>query len=255
MPLFPVEALSRLPAPGARHGDRRRHDGRSYPPCHGTVGCLFGYGPAPRIGYHVPREDCAERRAPHRRERFGSAKGGRRTGMPSSEESRLLDLRVLQNFVRETKGRWDSEGWKALVGRVRRIGFETIPEERLLRLAEDNRERWLAGRNDIGPPPPALVPVAGPAVPAQIPAYAAPPAQPPSTGAETAAGRSASADRAGSARRRVRKQARKPKTRPRAGMAARTARRARRGATRPPGKAQRRRRARRGRRRRGRAGS
>ncbi len=71
------------------------------------------------------------------------------------EEARLLSFRVLQNFVRETSGRWDQEDWRYLIERVRRIGFFKIEEGRIRQIVEDNRERWLAGDNSVGPPEPA----------------------------------------------------------------------------------------------------
>jgi len=75
--------------------------------------------------------------------------------MPLGEEARLLSFRVLQNFVRETSGKWDQEDWRQLIERIRRIGFFKIEEERIRRLVDDNRERWLAGDNSAGSPAPA----------------------------------------------------------------------------------------------------
>lgn len=69
------------------------------------------------------------------------------------EQPRLLSMRILQNFVRQTKGNWSDDQWKQLVQRVRRAGFEKVSEDRLKELAEDNRERWLSGDNSVGPPP------------------------------------------------------------------------------------------------------
>jgi prefoldin subunit 5 len=73
--------------------------------------------------------------------------------MAMNEESRLLSMRVLQNFVRETKGSWKGDQWQKLVQRVRRAGFEKIQESRIEQLVEENRERWLSGDNSVGPPP------------------------------------------------------------------------------------------------------
>lgn len=70
--------------------------------------------------------------------------------MPLGEEVRLLSFRVLQNFVRETSGKWDEEDWRQLIERIRRIGFFKIEGERIRRLVDDNRERWLAGDNGVG---------------------------------------------------------------------------------------------------------
>jgi hypothetical protein len=99
--------------------------------------------------------------------------------MAFGEEARLLMMRILQNFVRDNRGRWDGSAWEQLVERVRRLGFETIAEERMKQLAEDNRERWLAGENGVGPPPVAAAAPAAESVPAPAPAAAmgeAPPA-------------------------------------------------------------------------------
>jgi hypothetical protein len=63
-------------------------------------------------------------------------------------------MRILQNFVRETKGKWNANQWQNLLQRVRRAGFEKIEESRIGRLVSDNRERWLSGDNAVGPPPP-----------------------------------------------------------------------------------------------------
>jgi hypothetical protein len=73
--------------------------------------------------------------------------------MAMNEESRLLSMRVLQNFVRETKGKWKGDQWQKLIQRVRRAGFEKIQESRIKQLVEGNRERWLSGDNSVGPPP------------------------------------------------------------------------------------------------------
>ena len=73
--------------------------------------------------------------------------------MAMNEESRLLSMRVLQNFVRETKGKWKGDQWQKLMQRVRRAGFEKIQESRIKQLVEGNRERWLSGDNSVGPPP------------------------------------------------------------------------------------------------------
>jgi hypothetical protein len=86
--------------------------------------------------------------------------------MVFGEEARLLMMRILQNFVRETRGRWEASAWAQIVERVRRLGFETVTDERMLRLAEDNRERWLAGENGVGPPPVAPAPTFASAPPA-----------------------------------------------------------------------------------------
>ncbi len=78
-------------------------------------------------------------------------------------ESRLLDMRILQNFVRKTRGRWDADEWGRFIKRVRLLGFMRIDEERIRELVEGNRERWLAGDNSVGPPAPAPVPEPAPA--------------------------------------------------------------------------------------------
>jgi len=62
-------------------------------------------------------------------------------------------MRVLQNFVRQMSGKWTDAQWAVLVERIRLMGYEGIREERIRRLVEDNLERWLAGENDVGPPP------------------------------------------------------------------------------------------------------
>jgi hypothetical protein len=74
--------------------------------------------------------------------------------MALSEESRLLSMRILQTFVRETKGKWGPKEWQGLVQRVRKAGFEKTDEARMRQLLDDNRERWLSGDNSAGPPPP-----------------------------------------------------------------------------------------------------
>ena len=71
--------------------------------------------------------------------------------MTLSEELRLLSIRVLQNFVRETGGHWAWEQWQRLIQRVRRMGFATITEEHIRGLCERNRERWLSGDNSVEP--------------------------------------------------------------------------------------------------------
>ncbi len=73
--------------------------------------------------------------------------------MALNEESRLLSMRIPQNFVRETKGKWDRSQWQRLVQRIRRAGFNKMQEARLKVLVEENRERWLSGDNSVGPPP------------------------------------------------------------------------------------------------------
>ena len=73
--------------------------------------------------------------------------------MTLNEESRLLSMRIPQNFVRETKGKWDQNQWQRLVQRIRRAGFNKMQEARLKALVEENRERWLSGDNSVGPPP------------------------------------------------------------------------------------------------------
>jgi len=90
--------------------------------------------------------------------------------MAFGEEARLLMMRILQNFVRDNRGRWTDEAWQQLTERVRRLGFETITDERMKQLAEDNRERWLAGENGVGPPPAAVPPAVTPPAPAPVPA-------------------------------------------------------------------------------------
>ena len=72
--------------------------------------------------------------------------------MTLSEELRLLSIRVLQNFVRETGGHWAWEQWQRLIQRIRRMGFATITEEHIRGLCERNRERWLSGDNSVAPP-------------------------------------------------------------------------------------------------------
>ena len=74
--------------------------------------------------------------------------------MALNEESRLLSMRILQNFVRDKKGKWSHDDWAKLMQRVRKAGFEKISEGRIGKLLEDNRERWLSGDNSVGPPPP-----------------------------------------------------------------------------------------------------
>jgi len=81
--------------------------------------------------------------------------------MALNEESRLLSMRILQNFVREKKGKWSHDDWSKLMQRVRKAGFEKIDEGRIGKLLEDNRERWLSGDNSVGPPPPGAKPAAG----------------------------------------------------------------------------------------------
>jgi hypothetical protein len=80
--------------------------------------------------------------------------------MALREESRLLSIRVLQNFVRETGGQWGWEQWQRLVQRIRRMGFAMITEGHMRDLCERNSERWLSGDNSVEPPepvePPAL---------------------------------------------------------------------------------------------------
>ncbi len=71
------------------------------------------------------------------------------------DEPRLLSARVLQNFVRETSGKWDQEEWRQLIERIRRIGFFKIEERRIGQLVDDNREQWLACDNSAGSPAPA----------------------------------------------------------------------------------------------------
>ncbi len=80
--------------------------------------------------------------------------------MALNEESRLLSMRILQNFVREKKGKWNQDDWSKLIQRVRKAGFEKIDEARIGKLLENNRERWLAGDNSVGPPPPGAGPAA-----------------------------------------------------------------------------------------------
>ncbi|MHC5056824.1 MAG: hypothetical protein ACYTKD_19230 [Planctomycetota bacterium] len=80
--------------------------------------------------------------------------------MALNEESRLLSMRILQNFVREKKGKWSHDDWAKLMKRVRKAGFEKIDEGRMGKLLEDNRERWLSGDNSVGPPPPGTKPAA-----------------------------------------------------------------------------------------------
>ena len=72
--------------------------------------------------------------------------------MPLGQMARLLQLRVLQNFVRAHSGRWADREWRSLVERVHLMGYE-IPDDRLRRVVDENLERWLAGENDPGPPP------------------------------------------------------------------------------------------------------
>jgi hypothetical protein len=74
--------------------------------------------------------------------------------MALNDESKLLSLRILQNFVREKKGKWNQDDWKKLMQRVRKAGFGKVDEGRIGKLLEDNRERWLSGDNSVGPPPP-----------------------------------------------------------------------------------------------------
>jgi hypothetical protein len=78
--------------------------------------------------------------------------------MALNEESKLLSLRILQNFVREKKGKWNQDDWKKLMQRVRKAGFGKVDEGRIGKLLEDNRERWLSGDNSVGPPPPGSKP-------------------------------------------------------------------------------------------------
>lgn len=73
--------------------------------------------------------------------------------MALTEELRLLSIRVLQNFVRETGGDWSWEQWQRLIQRVRRMGFATITEGHIRELAERNRQRWLTGDNSVEPAP------------------------------------------------------------------------------------------------------
>jgi hypothetical protein len=80
--------------------------------------------------------------------------------MALNEESRLLSMRMLQNFVREKKGKWNQDDWKKLMQRVRKAGFGKVDEGRIGKLLEDNRERWLSGDNSVGPPPPGIKPAA-----------------------------------------------------------------------------------------------
>jgi len=80
--------------------------------------------------------------------------------MALNEESRLLSMRILQNFVREKKGKWSHGEWAKLLQRIRKAGFEKIDEGRIGKLLEDNRERWLSGDNSVGPPPPGAKPAA-----------------------------------------------------------------------------------------------
>jgi hypothetical protein len=74
--------------------------------------------------------------------------------MALREESRLLSIRVLQNFVRETGGQWGYEQWQRLVQRIRRMGFAMTTEQQIRDLCERNRERWLSGDNSVEPPAP-----------------------------------------------------------------------------------------------------
>jgi len=78
--------------------------------------------------------------------------------MALSEESRLISMRILQNFVRETKGKWNDGQWKNLLQRVKKAGFEKVEEKRIRQLVDDNRERWLSGDNSVGAPPAAGAP-------------------------------------------------------------------------------------------------
>lgn len=80
--------------------------------------------------------------------------------MALNEESRLLSMRILQNFVRDTKGKWSHDDWAKLMQRVHKAGFGKIDEVRIGKLLEDNRERWLSGDNSVGPPPPGPKPEA-----------------------------------------------------------------------------------------------
>lgn len=80
--------------------------------------------------------------------------------MALNEESRLLSMRILQNFVRDKKGKWSHDEWAKLMQRIRKAGFEKIDEGRIGKLLEDNRERWISGDNSVGPPPPGAKPAA-----------------------------------------------------------------------------------------------
>jgi hypothetical protein len=76
--------------------------------------------------------------------------------MALSEDLRLLSIRVLQNFVRETGGDWTWEQWQRLIQRLRRMGFAAVTEEHIRELCERNRTRWLSGVNSVEPPIPAV---------------------------------------------------------------------------------------------------
>lgn len=78
--------------------------------------------------------------------------------MALNEESRLISMRILQNFVRETKGKWNDNQWGNLIQRVRKAGFDKVDEKRVKSLVDDNRERWLSGDNSVGGPPPGQKP-------------------------------------------------------------------------------------------------
>jgi DNA repair exonuclease SbcCD ATPase subunit len=80
--------------------------------------------------------------------------------MALNEESRLLSMRILQNFVREKKGKWGQQDWSKLMQRIRKAGFSKTDEARIRKLMENNRERWLSGDNSVGPPPPGAKPAA-----------------------------------------------------------------------------------------------
>ena len=78
--------------------------------------------------------------------------------MVLGEESRLLSIRVLQNFVRETGGQWGRVQWQQLLQRIRRMGFAMITEEQIRNLCERNSERWLSGDNSVEAPAPVEPP-------------------------------------------------------------------------------------------------
>ncbi len=80
--------------------------------------------------------------------------------MAFGEESKLLGTRLLQNYVRGARGKWTPDDLRKLLEQVRGAGFGKVSEARIVRLLEDNRERWLVGENKAGPPPPGAAPAA-----------------------------------------------------------------------------------------------
>jgi hypothetical protein len=64
---------------------------------------------------------------------------------------RLLNSRLLQDFVRESGGSWSPGDWLGLLLKPNWNGFGSVSEARVSKLVMDNRDWWLKGKNSLSP--------------------------------------------------------------------------------------------------------